>query len=62
MKYQTIEELKAHLEAMNDRVINFGKYPEYKSLEYRDKCMANFGSTGNITINNKRGDFYGKRV
>lgn len=62
LKYQTIEELKEHLDAMHDKVINFSKYPEYKSMEYRDRCQAIFGSTGNFTINNKRGDFYGKRI
>lgn len=61
LKYQTINELKDHLDAMRDKVVNFSKYSEYKTIEYRDRCQANFGSTGNFTINNQRGDFHGKR-
>ena len=55
----TKEELKAHLEAMHDRVINFPKYDFYKTIEYRDRCQTNFGSTGNFVINSTKGNFYG---
>ena len=59
LKYQTIDDLRSHLDAVHDKVINFQKYPEYKTLEYRDRCLANFGSTGNFNVNPVKGDFGG---
>lgn len=59
MKYQTIKDLKSSLEAMNDKVINFKKYPEYKEMPFRDRCLANWGTTGDFVINQKAGNFGG---
>lgn len=57
--YQTIDELQVKLQSMHDKVINFKDYPHYKTLEYRDRCMANWGTTGNFNINPVKGDFGG---
>ena len=59
MTYQTIDELKQALADRHDRVINFKNYSYYKELSFRDRCLANWGTTGGFVINHKGGDFGG---
>ena len=59
MTYQTIDELKEALADRHDRVINFNNYSYYKDLPFRDRCLANWGTTGDFVINHKAGNFGG---
>ena len=59
LTYQTTEELKKALKATHDRVINFKEHGEYKTMPFRDRCLANWGTTGDFVINQKAGDFGG---
>lgn len=55
----TIDQLRKKLSDMNNHVIHFNVHNEHKTLAFRDRCLANWGTTGDFVINQKAGDFGG---
>ena len=55
----TPDQLRKKLFEMNNHVINFKEHNEHKTLAFRDRCLANWGTTGDFVINQKAGDFGG---